>query len=754
MAHLSVKEENSQSKPKATEPTNSDLVSALNEMTKALKGTITNKTSSNKNYYSEKNRKTPPPRGSRGKPQCYYCKKIGHFQWQCRKKAFNDAQKNKPVKRASNVRNADPRGNPSKIPVAAIEESDSDPDIIAATIKNDKNLVLVQAWVSGHKTKALIDCGSGITIISETLAEKTKLPIVDYEGPKVKVANGRYFHALGEIDIKVTLMHGQERVVAPVKAMVVKSLAYDLLLGNDYLGPCGILVDCANQSISFKPRVWKVESVYGYIHSKDTVKIPPRSSLVINVIASEKNKLKKQNYVLYTDIDSYAKHRVCFPNTIVNFLNGHCSIEVTNFGRVQQNVMRGDILGCFEPVDGKCIFNANTEFDFENYGSEDRTDSEDLEIPAKESVSSVTDVSSTKELAIGEGTVKIGKNLNEEQVSKLKSLLDTYKDRFAFKATQIGQCNKFYHRIDTQGLGPISVQPYRMSFAKREQCRKLVQEMIDLGVIKPSCSPWSAPVVIVPKRDGGLRFCVDFRKLNAITKRDVYPLPRIQDALDALGNSRFFTTLDLSSGYWQLKVAPEDQEKTSFVTIDGTYEFNVMPFGLTNAPATFQRAMDVVLAGLKWNSCLVYLDDIIVFAPDFDTHLARIEAILIRITEANFTLKPDKCVFAVNTIKYLGYIVGPEGQSPDPALVEAIVNFPKPKTIKDIRSFIGMCSVFRKFVEGFSRIAEPLIRLTKKGYTNENKIHWDAEQDLAFIKLKEKLASAPVLAHYDPKLPI
>ncbi len=229
-------------------------------------------------------------------------------------------------------------------------------------------------------------------------------------------------------------------------------------------------------------------------------------------------------------------------------------------------------------------------------------------------------------------------------------------------------------------------------------------------------------MVIVPKRDGGLRFCVDFRKLNAITKRDVYPLPRIQYALDSLAKSCFYTTLDLSSGYWQIKVAQEDQEKTSFITLDGTYEFNVMPFGLTNAPTTFQRAMDVVLAGLKWNSCLVYLDDIIVFAPDFDTHLARLEAVLIRIREANFTLEPDKCVFAVNTIKYLGYIVGPDGQSPDPLLVEAIVNFPKPKTIKDIRCFIGMCSVYRKFVKGFSRIAEPIIRLTKEGYAFKNKI--------------------------------
>ncbi len=349
MAHLSVTENGNQLKANTNEPTNSELLTALNEMTKAFKGAVRNKGGFNKNYRFDKNKKPQDTRGSRNRPQCYYCKKVGHFQWQCRKKAFNKSQTDNQIRKRSNIESAEPKAKPNNAPVAAVEESDEDSDIISLAIKNDKNLVLIKAWVGCHKTTALVDCGSGITIITAALAKKTNLPIVDYEGPRVKVANGKYFKALGEIDIKITVMNGQEKVVAPVKAMVVECLAYDLLLGNDYLGPCGILVDCANQCISFKPRVWKIETpIYGYIHSKDTVQIPPRSSVVIDVTASEKNKLKKQNYVVYTDINSYAKHRVCFPNTIVNFISGNCSVEVTNFGRVEQSIMKGDILGCFE----------------------------------------------------------------------------------------------------------------------------------------------------------------------------------------------------------------------------------------------------------------------------------------------------------------------------------------------------------------------------------------------------------------------
>ena len=190
--------------------------------------------------------------------------------------------------------------------------------------------------------------------------------------------------------------------------------------------------------------------------------------------------------------------------------------------------------------------------------------------------------------------------------------------------------------------------------------------MLDQGVIQPSSSPWASPVVLAKKKDGSLRFCVDYRKLNAVTRKDAYALPRIDDTLDALAGSKWFSTLDLASGYWQVEMHPDDREMTAFSTADGLFEFNVMPFGLCNAPATFQRLMDLILAGLQWSACLVYLDDIIIMGRSFEEHLSNLGAVLERLQKAGLKLKPDKCAFLQKRVLYLGHIVSDQGITPDP----------------------------------------------------------------------------------------
>ena len=195
-------------------------------------------------------------------------------------------------------------------------------------------------------------------------------------------------------------------------------------------------------------------------------------------------------------------------------------------------------------------------------------------------------------------------------------------------------------------------------------------------------SPFASPVILVPKKDGSIRFCVDYRKLNAITVRDVYPLPRIDDSWTVLNTGKVFTSLDLSSGYWQIPMAPEDKHKTAFVTDRGLFEFNVMPFGLTNAPATFQRFMDAVLAGLKWNILLVYLDDIFVFSPTFEEHLIDLRSTFDRLRQARLRLKASKCHLFQKELLYLGHVVSAGGTRPDPNKIRAVVDFPTPTEIQ------------------------------------------------------------------------
>ncbi|KAK8788355.1 hypothetical protein V5799_021870 [Amblyomma americanum] len=292
---------------------------------------------------------------------------------------------------------------------------------------------------------------------------------------------------------------------------------------------------------------------------------------------------------------------------------------------------------------------------------------------------------------------------------------------------------------------PLCQRPYRVSSKERDAIRHQVTQMLQDDVIQPSTSPWASPVVLVTKKDGTLRFCVDYRRLNNVTKKDVYPLPRIDDSLDRLRHATYFSSLDLRSGYWQIEVDERDREKTAFITPDGLYEFKVLPFGLCSAPATFQRMMDTVLSGLKWQSCLVYLDDVVIFSDTFDEHLKRLRAVFEAIRSAGLSLKPEKCHFAFHELKFLGHIVSARGVSPDPEKTAAVAAFPKPTDKRSLRRFLGLCAYYRRFVRNFSKLAEPLTRLTK----DAEPFFWGEDQERAFTELKSRLQCAPVLGHFD-----
>ena len=269
--------------------------------------------------------------------------------------------------------------------------------------------------------------------------------------------------------------------------------------------------------------------------------------------------------------------------------------------------------------------------------------------------------------------------------------------------------------------------------------------MLKNKVIEPSKSPWAFPIVLVPKKDGTIRFCVDYRKLNAITVKDSYALPRIDDALATLSGNKFFTSLDLAQGYYQIPMSDKDKEKTAFITDSGLWQFNVMSFGLTNAPATFQRYMDTTLAGLKWNILLIYIDDFLIFSKTFEDHLRDVETVLDRLLDANMTLKPSKCHLFQRELLYLGHIVSAEGIKPDPKKIQAILEMPVPVDVTGVRSFLGMIGFYRTYIENFSRIAVPLYNLTK------NFVKFDMREDEvnSFNELKQAMATAPILCHPD-----
>ena len=331
----------------------------------------------------------------------------------------------------------------------------------------------------------------------------------------------------------------------------------------------------------------------------------------------------------------------------------------------------------------------------------------------------------------------------EKYREELRAMLDEFRSMYDGR---LGEINVTEHSIDlVEGARPIHVNPYREGPKTRDIVKTEVDRQLCAGVIVPSQSAWASPVVIVPKQDGTPRFCVDYRRLNSVTVRDSYPLPRMDDCIDSLGEAAVFTTLDANSGYWQVPIREEDQELTSFVCHRGVFKYLRMPFGLSNAPATFQRVLDIVLARYRWQTCLVYLDDVIIFSKNMDDHVGHVREVLTALRDAGVTLKLKKCEFFKDTVRYLGHIIRPGRLEVDLARVAALKEAEHPRTQTELRSFLGLCNVYRRFIRDYTKIAAPLYELLKKGEPTKLGPLSDSAAT-AFATLVDMVTNPPVLA--------
>ncbi|GAV81381.1 RVT_1 domain-containing protein/zf-CCHC domain-containing protein/rve domain-containing protein/RVP_2 domain-containing protein, partial [Cephalotus follicularis] len=292
------------------------------------------------------------------------------------------------------------------------------------------------------------------------------------------------------------------------------------------------------------------------------------------------------------------------------------------------------------------------------------------------------------------------------------------------------------------GTAPISKAPYRMAPAELRELKLQLQDLVDKGFVRPSVSPWGAPVLFVKKKDGSMRLCIDYRMLNKATIKNKYPLPHIEDLFDQLQGSRVFSKLDLKSGYHQLRVREGDVEKTAFRTRYGHYEFLVMPFGVTNAPAAFMSLMNDVFRPYLDQFVVVFIDYILVYSGDEEEHAYHLRLVLQTLREHKLYAKFGKCEFWLDHVIFLGHIVSGEGLAVDPSKTEVVRDWPRPKNVTEVRSFLGLVGYYRRFIQNFSRIAVPLTRLTQK----KTLFVWDDDCEASFCDLKDRLISAPVLA--------
>lgn len=411
-------------------------------------------------------------------------------------------------------------------------------------------------------------------------------------------------------------------------------------------------------------------------------------------------------------------------------------IEIINYSNSDITLYPNTLLGSCEPINGEP--NPFTDRCAAISTNADTTNPDKSSIAETEVPDHLTDLFERSSTL-----------LQPHEIEIMKALLIQYKTVFSRSSEDIGRTNRVKHKIDTGNARPIRVPPRRLPIGKRDTEKQEISKLIERGIIRPSNSPWCAPLVLVTKPDKTTRICVDLRALNSVTKRDAYPLPRVDDCLEALSNSVWYNQMDLHSGFWQIELDEIDREKTAFSTSLGLFEFTVMPFGAVNSPSTFERLMEDVLRGLQWVECLLYMDDIIVPGSSFEVCITRLEHVFERLLQANLKLKASKCIFFQKRVKFLGHIISEEGISTDPEKIKAVKEWPVLTTVKQVRSFLGLASYYRRFVAGYAKIARPLHRLCEKG----TRFVWSPECQTAFETLKEALITSPMLAYPIPNQP-
>ncbi|MCG8034214.1 MAG: retroviral-like aspartic protease family protein, partial [Candidatus Thiodiazotropha taylori] len=597
---------------------------------------------------------------------------------------------------------------------------------------HDQNGLFIPLDIFGVKTKGLLDTGSTITVISPKLFEE----IPSNLRPKIMpwnrslcMANGDTSIPRGKAQIKLTINDTEiwhSMVIADVEAPII--LGYDFMYDHD----CSLDIRNASLKIGENNIQCNSGSQDGFvfrIRVDSDVTVPPGCEMIIpGKIMTEDQDISQISEVLVEAKtgSTLAKQGIIVAKALVDPSKGIIPLRVLNLTNEHQILHSKSIAATAESV--------HSVFPID----------EDGPLPELVPLRSIKDI----DLASLPDHLKqvweaSAASLTEEQKCIFFELLLKNQEVFAKSKYDLGCTSLVTHSIDTQGHRPIKQAPRRLPINKRDVAEREVQAMLDNNIVQPSSSSWASPIVLVEKKDKSTRFCVDYRALNEITKKDSYPLPHIQDCLDALGGSKWFSSIDCQSGYWQVKVNPEDACKTAFTCSSGLFEFRVMPFGLCNGPPTFQRLVEHVLSNLHWKICLLYIDDIIVFSKTFEEHVERLNQVLARIKSANLKIAPKKCHFFQEKVTFLGHVVSSEGIATDPSKTESVANWPVPKNVKQVRQFVGLASYYRRYIQQFAQIARPLHKLTENGVP----FLWTPECQLSFETLKQKLTSSPILAY-------
>lgn len=649
---------------------------------------------------------------------CNYCKKMGHVISECRKRIYNNNKKlnESPTSTSSNS---------NSVPL------NTKTNFVSVLLNPERSFIYIEVLVNesnNRRLKFLLDTGANISLVkASSLVGETpchedeiiKINGINKTSDPIQSIGYCYLNIYFNNDLfkrKFHIVNGESNI------------PLDGILGNDFFQEVGALIDYKSNSLVFKNHKIsitrrnnnEINENYSINNNKNLSElfiIQPRTETFIEF--NVQNPDIKQGLV--PDFKILDGVYLCKSITTVNENN---KALTTILNTTDKPIKINKLNLTLEPFEDDKVFQIQSQN--RSYNSVDFSRNEILDKIIR------TD------------------HLNTEERESVLRICHNFNQIFHLEGDSLSFTKSITHEIPTTNQTPISAKTYRYPEIHKKEVDKQISKMLNDGIIKPSVSPWSAPLWVVPKkRDASgetkWRVVIDYRKLNSVTVGDAFPLPNITDILDQLGSSKYFTILDLSSGFHQIKVQPEDSTKTAFSTPTGHYEFTRMPFGLKNAPATFQRLMNNVLSGLQGLKCFVYLDDIVIYADSLQTHERKLQEIFSRLNMHHLKLQPDKCEFMRREVAYLGHIITNEGVKPNPERVEAIVNYPVPTNVKELKSFLGLIGYYRRFIENFSKITRCLTNLLKKNVT----FNWTSTQQEAFQTLKNHLMSEKILQYPD-----
>ena len=608
-------------------------------------------------------------------------------------------------------------------------------------------LLKVEVGVLDQSAVALIDSGATVSLIRESLVQGT---FIDTQQREIISGFGaKSLVTIGTVCLPLVI-HGLMMKPSIFRVVDDTSLDFALYLGENFFLENKMDIDMYREKIGVYDREtgyrWELYlgkeepcmQVFTGVKcvATDQIKIPPKTSVSVPI---------------YLDIPQPPNHKplqcgTCQPSsTAILYYDGEVEternktfvvgeegiLELEETSRVRlyndsnkaRKVQKGDVVGkCFTVI-------------------ELLEDS----IPKVCTVSSINCVDSEEPSRKEDGwtleklqqEVVLSDTLVDEEKDRIYDLLMRQHEVLSLGDDDVGLALKGEYRIELYNETPIYQKmrrfPEPVTRAIEEQC----EELEELSIIEPSNSPWSSPLVPIKKPDGTVRLCVDYRKLNRVTIADKFPMPNLTDSIYSLHGTKYFTTLDLVRGYYQMEIEPDSREYTAFSTSQGHWQFKRLSFGLKNAPSAFQRLMQEILRKFSRKKVIIYIDDILIMGDNLEDHLRLVEEVLQTLREHGLKVKPGKCHWVKEKVQYLGHMIGRDGIEKSPEYVNRIMNFPKPKTVKEMRSFLGLVNFQRKFVPRCSDIMKPLSVLT--GGKKTRKIKWNEERELAFTELKDAL---------------